>query len=196
MKKRILSLVVIACLVLSLAACGGNTTSSEASSEAPAPASSSQEAAPSSEEAATAEETAPSEDAAPAEEETAPSSTDSADSDLPTLEEFFNSEIMQTAIDAAKEQYEGQGISTEMYAEGNELRYEFTVDDLETTEEDRAVLAETLQATTEAAADSFLSTASQAKSAVSNEEVVVVITYKDGAGNVLYTQSFSSADAE
>ena len=183
MKKRILSLVVIACLVLSLAACGGNTTSSEASSEAPAPASSSQEAAPSSEEAA------PSEDAAP-------SSADSADSDLPTLEEFFNSEIMQTVIDAAKEQYEGQGISTEMYAEGNELRYEFTVDDLETTEEDRAVLAETLQATTEAAADSFLSTASQAKDAVSNEEVVVVITYKDGAGNVLSTKSFSSAHAE
>ena len=30
---------------------------------------------------------------------------------------------------------------------------------------------------------------------VSNEEVVVVVTFMDGAGNVLYSQSFSSNDA-
>ena len=39
------------------------------------------------------------------------------------------------------------------------------------------------------------STAAELKSMVSNEEVVVVVTFMDGAGNVLYSQSFSSNDA-
>ena len=83
-----------------------------------------------------------------------------------------------------------------MYAEGDELRYVFTMTDVETTEDERAVLAEALKASTEASADSFIDTAKQAKEVVTNDEVIVVVTYMDGAGNELYSQSFSSADAE
>ena len=88
------------------------------------------------------------------------------------------------------------GAEQTMYAEGNELRYEFTMTSIgETTEEERAVYAEALKAGMETNADAFQSTADQVKSVVSNDEVVVVVTYLDGAGNVLYTQSFSSSDA-
>lgn len=169
MKKRLLTLAMIVCLVLSMSACGGSN-SSESSSEG-----------------TITEETT---------EETASSGEESeSNSDLPTLEGFFNSEVMQAVIDATKEQYEEQGVSAEMYAEGDELHYVFTVNDLETTEEDRAVLAESLKASLEANAASFQDTAKQAQAAVSNEKVSVVVTYKDGAGNELYSQSFSSDDA-
>lgn len=129
------------------------------------------------------------------EEQTA-TTENTSDSDLPTLEDYFNSDAMQTVISAVKEQYEEQGISAKMYAEGNELRYEFTMSDIETTEEERPALAEALKTSTETNAESYMNTAKQAKEAVSNEEVIVVLTFFDGAGNVLYTQSFSSADAE
>ena len=103
---------------------------------------------------------------------------------------------MQTVFDTLKEQYESQGITTEIYAEGNELRYEFTMNDLETTEEDRELYEQILKESLEGNEDAFIDTAVQAKEAVSNDVVVVVVTYLDGAGNVLYTQSYSSEDAE
>ena len=121
---------------------------------------------------------------------------DTSDSGLPTLEEYFNSDIMQSVIDATKEQYASQGISAEMYAEGDELRYDFTLEDVEVTEEEKAVYADTLKAGMEANESAFMDSAAQAKAAVSNDVVIVVVTYLDGAGNELYTQSFSSADAE
>lgn len=121
---------------------------------------------------------------------------ESADSGLPSLEEYFNSDAMQSMVDAAKEQYEEEGISAELYAEGDELRYDFTMTDIVTTEEERPALAEALQTSTEANADSYINTATEAKAAVSNDTVTVVLTFMDGEGNVLYTQSFSSEDAE
>lgn len=129
-----------------------------------------------------------------------PSSSQTSDqentnSDLPTLEEYFSSDVMQAVVAAAAEQYEADGIDATMYAEGDELRYEFTIEE-EIPEEDRAFFAENLQTSVDASADSYMNTAAQMKAAVSNDVVVVVITFLDGAGNELYSQSFSSADAE
>lgn len=166
MKKRILSLAAASCLLLTLAACGG-----DAPQESPS-------GAPASE--------APVQESAPAQDS----------SGLPTLEDYFNSDAMQELVDATAAQYGEEGTSAAMYAEGNELRYDFTIDSLETSEEERAVYAEALQSSTEAGADAYRSTAAELKSMVSNEEVVVVVTFMDGAGNVLYSQSFSSNDAE
>ena len=168
MKKRILSLAAASCLLLILAACGGGDAPQE---ESPS-------GAPASE--------APVQESAPAQDS----------SGLPTLEDYFNSDAMQELVDATAAQYGEEGTSAAMYAEGNELRYDFTIDSLETSEEERAVYAEALQSSTEAGADAYRSTAAELKSMVSNEEVVVVVTFLDGAGNVLYSQSFSSNDAE
>ena len=167
MKKRILSLAAASCLLLTLAACGGGDAPQESPSGAPA-------------------SEAPVQESAPAQDS----------SGLPTLEDYFNSDAMQELVDAAAAQYGEEGTSAAMYAEGNELRYDFTIDSLETSEEERAVYAEALQSSTEAGADAYRSTAAELKSMVSNEEVVVVVTFMDGAGNVLYSQSFSSNDPE
>lgn len=122
-------------------------------------------------------------------------SSESSDSDLPSLEDYFNSDVMQSFVDTAKSQYEQEGISAKLYAEGDELRYEFSMDDVVTTEEERPALAEALKASTEANAESYASTAAQIKEGVSNDVVIVVVSFFDGEGNELYTQSFSSADA-
>lgn len=131
-------------------------------------------------------------------EETTQESTasDESDSSLPTLEDYFNSDAMQTLVNSTKEQYAQEDINAEMYAEGDELRYEFTINTLVgLSEEERAIFSDTLKTSMDASASSFQDTATQAKKVVSNEEVMVVVTYYDGDGNVLYTQSFSSADA-
>ena len=39
-----------------------------------------------------------------------------------TLEDYFNSDVMQAMVHAAKEQYSEEGIEAEMDAEGDELR--------------------------------------------------------------------------
>lgn len=96
-------------------------------------------------------------------------------------------------VDAAKEQYTEQGINAEMYAEGDELKYDFTVTSLTgLSEDERSILSDTLKTSMESSSDSFQDTADQAKAVVSNETVTVVVTYYDGDGNVLYTQSFAS----
>lgn len=160
MKKRILSLAVVFCLALSLAACGNSSTK----------------------ETATEEQTTQE-----------PSTAEDTDSTSITLEDYFNSEAMQTMVDAAKEQYTEQGINAEMYAEGDELKYDFTVTSLTgLSEDERSILSDTLKTSMESSSDSFQDTADQAKAVVSNETVTVVVTYYDGDGNVLYTQSFAS----
>lgn len=164
--KRFLSFMVMACLVFFLTACGGNDDGEDPSSD---PA---------------------------AQSDSGTSADNEASNGESDLENYVNSDAMQTVFDTLKEQYESQGITTEIYAEGNELRYEFTMNDLETTEEDRELYEQILKESLEGNEDAFIDTAVQAKEAVSNDVVVVVVTYLDGAGNVLYTQSYSSEDAE
>ena len=167
MKKRIVSMAAVVCLALSLSACGGGGDTADN----------------------TAQETT-------GQTETAETADTADTAEGMTLEDYFNSDVMQAMVNAAKEQYSEEGIEAEMYAEGDELRYVFTMTDVETTEDERAVLAEALKVSTESSADSFIDTAKQAKEVVTNDEVIVVVTYMDGAGNELYSQSFSSADAE
>lgn len=164
MKKRLIALLTMMCVAVSLAACGGGATQEETSADTTA-------------ETTTSEETA-------------------SDSDLPSLEESFaaDGEEVQTMLDAMQAQYEDQGISVELYAEGDEMHYDFTIDNVVTTEDTRAELTEALKTGTEASAASYYDLAKTVKESVSNDVVIVVLTFLDGEGNELYTQSFSSAE--
>ena len=115
-------------------------------------------------------------------------SSDASDSDLLSLEESFaaDGEEVQSMLDAMQAQYEDQGISVKLYAEGDEMHYDFTIDSVVTTE--------ALKAGTEASATSYYELAKTVKESVSNDVVIVVLTFFDGEGNELYTQSFSSAE--
>ena len=98
------------------------------------------------------------------------------------LEEYFNTDTMQKLVTSSVEQYESQGMELKMYAEGDELHYDLTLTTIETTDDDRSMYAEALDA------------AKDVQKSVSNETVLVVVTYFDAAGVELASQSFSSAD--
>lgn len=167
MKKRIFALLTMVCLAVSLAACGGSATQEETTSDT------------------TAETT---------------TSSDASDSDLLSLVESFAADgeevqsMLDAMLDAMQAQYEDQGISVKLYAEGDEMHYNFTIDSVVTTEETRPELTEALKAGTEASATSYYELAKTVKESVSNDVVIVVLTFFDGEGNELYTQSFSSAE--
>lgn len=190
LKKRLLTLLVAACLLLSLSACG---SAPEASSE---PNASTEQTEQTTAEAESSEDTTePAEQPADAETEETKEAEETSDTGLPTLEEFMSSDLMQTTLDTAISQYE-EGFEVALYAEGDQLHFDFTVTSLpETTEEERALYADVLKGTMESAGTTFNAVASQVKDSVSNEVVEVVISYLDGAGNVIYSVTYSSADA-
>ena len=64
----------------------------------------------------------------------------------------------------------------------------------ETTDDDRSVYAEALEAGLAETAQTFVDAAKDVQKSVSNETVLVVVTYFDAAGVELASQSFSSAD--
>ena len=96
------------------------------------------------------------------------------------LEEYFNTDTMQKLVTSSVEQYESQGMELKMYAEGDELHY--------------SVYAEALEAGLAETAQTFVDAAKDVQKSVSNETVLVVVTYFDAAGVELASQSFSSAD--
>lgn len=67
-------------------------------------------------------------------------SEETSGSDLLSLEESFEAdgEEVQSMLDAMQAQYEDQGISVKLYAEGDEMHYDFTIDNVVTTEETRS----------------------------------------------------------
>lgn len=155
------------CLVFSLAACGGDSSKESTTQETATEESTTQE---------TTEDTSDSEEGV-------------------TLEDYFNSDAMQALVESTKEQYEEQGITAAMYAEGDELKYDFTVNTMTgLSEEELTAFSDALAASMESAASTFQDTADQAKEVVTNDTVTVVVTYFDGDGNVLYTQSFTAAE--
>ena len=122
LKKRLLTLLVAACLLLSLSACG---SAPEASSE---PNASTEQTEQTTAEAESSEDTTePAEQPADAETEETKEAEETSDSSLPTLEEFMNSDLMQTTLDTAISQYEEEGFEVALYAEGDQLHFDFTV---------------------------------------------------------------------
>lgn len=155
------------CLVFSLAACGGDSSKESTTQETATEESTTQEST---------EDTSGSEEGV-------------------TLEDYFNSDAMQALVESTKEQYEEQGITAAMYAEGDELKYDFTVNTMTgLSEEELAAFSDALAASMESAASTFQDTADQAKEVVTNDTVTVVVSYFDGDGNVLYTQSFTAGE--
>ena len=155
------------CLVFSLAACGGDSSKESTTQETATEESTTQEST---------EDTSGSEEGV-------------------TLEDYFNSDAMQALVESTKEQYEEQGITAAMYAEGDELKYDFTVTTMTgLSEEELAAFSDALAASMESAASTFQDTADQAKEVVTNDTVTVVVSYFDGDGNVLYTQSFTAGE--
>ena len=98
------------------------------------------------------------------------------------LEEYFNTDTMQKLVTSSVAQYESQGMELKMYAEGDELHYDLTLTTIETTDDDRSVYAEALEAGLAETAQTFVDAAKDVQKSVSNETGLVVVTYFDAAG--------------
>ena len=137
-------------------------------------------------------------------EETTPaddSSEDDADSDetdtgvtadgkFKSLEGFVNSDIMQEQMESQMESLEGTGISCALAADGDNLVYNFTIED-ETLASvmDKA----TLDSQLESMASTFESIASTLPDAVEGvENPAVVVRYLDPAGEEITSMEFTA----
>ena len=97
------------------------------------------------------------------------------------LEEYFNTDTMQKLVTSSIEQYESQGMELKMYAEGDELHYDLTLTTIETTDDDRSVYAEALEAGLAENRPDLGRRQGRAEVRF-NETVLVVVTYFDAAG--------------
>ena len=87
-----------------------------------------------------------------------------------------------------------RGWSSKCTPRADELHYDLTLTTIETTDDDRSMYAEALEAGLAETAQTFVDAAKDVQKSVSNETVLVVVTYFDAAGVELASQSFSSAD--
>ena len=86
------------------------------------------------------------------------------------LEEYFNTDTMQKLVTSSVEQYESQGMELKMYAEGDELHYDLTLTTIETTDDDRSVYAEALEAGLAETAQTFVDAAKDVQKSVDIEQ--------------------------
>ena len=109
-----------------------------------------------------------------------------------TLEDYMNSSAMQTTVSAMTKQYEDQGMTCSMYAEGDDLRMDITMTSIEATAEEAAQYKEVLDPLLEENSATFVDMANEVKKACSNETINVVVTYLDNAGTELTSMSFAA----
>ncbi len=184
MKKNLIRLAAAAlsaaCL-LSLSACGGKKDGQSSSSSTPASS-----AAVSS----TVSEPESSVASTPA------SSTAglTASGKFATVEEFVNSDVMQSQFESMKSALEGDsGVTVDLTGEGNKLVYTFTYADLDDVE-DMDALSEALEASVEEMASTFQGVATALKDAVEAENPVVAVRYAAPDGTLLLDHEFTAEE--
>ncbi len=185
MKKNLIRLTACALgamCVLTFAACSGDKPSSSAASTASDPQSSA--AVSSAAQSSQAAESQPASSAA--------AGGLNANGKFDTVEDFVNSDLMQTQLDSMKSSLDDDTMSIELTGEGNKLIYTFTYKDLEGV--DAATLGPALESSLENMASTFESIASSLKSAVEVDDPVVVVTYLGPDGEELCSKEFTPAE--
>ncbi len=193
MKKIVMSLAACLVCVALLAACGGSgdskTESGNISSSAVTSSSSSGETTfEAGESTFEAGESTSEAGAAEADETSSEVGSDT----FSTLEDFINSDEMQSQISSIVDSIADSGITVDVTAEGNRLTYLYTysADILEGVDMDS--LTSTLNDVLESSADTFEGIASSLKSAVNIDDPVVVVTYAKADGTIIATREFTA----
>lgn len=174
---------ILAALVLmaGLAACGGESTSSQA------PVSSAQSSEAASE--AASSEAASSEAASSEAEES--SEAQAGTGMFATVADYLADPAMKQQLDALAEALEGSGMTMTIEAEGNALVYDYTFS-TEMDDATREAAAAALEDSLAQQADTFSSIAATLQQAVETDGVSVIVRYRDSNGDLLTEQSFSA----
>lgn len=106
-----------------------------------------------------------------------------------SLEDFVNSDLVQSQLKSQLDALEGTGISGKVTAEGNKLFYTFTI---ENDSISSLISKDILDTGLETQADTFRGIASMLRAAVDVENPVVVIRYLDSFGNEITSREFSA----
>lgn len=183
MKKnfvRILACVMAASAILTMTACGSDDNTSSTASAAGASSS-----------VSSAVSSAP-ESSAPAESSEVSSSAGmaglNANGKFDTIENFVNSDLIQSQLDSLKSSAEDSDMNIAITGEGNKLVYTFTYGEGTDTEG----MAEALEAALDTQASTFEDVAASLTEAVEVEDPIVVVVYADSEGNEIYSREFTA----
>lgn len=106
-----------------------------------------------------------------------------------TVEDFVNSDIMQSQLESMKKTLEGSGASLDITGEGNKLIYTFVYDmgDMDTD-----AMKEALQPAMDGMASQFETVASSLKAAVDVDAPVVEVICKAADGTELFSNEYNA----
>lgn len=182
MKKNLIrafASVMALAAVLTLSACGNDSSSSTGSKAASSSVSS------------TAESSTPVSSAAESSAAESSKSTAGiqASGKFATIDDFVNSDIVQSQLSSMLESM-GDDMDISIAGEGDKLIYTFKFAEGTETEG----MAEVLEAGMETQASTFEGIASSLKAAVEVENPIVVVLYADSEGNEIYSREFTAAE--
>ena len=109
-----------------------------------------------------------------------------------SLEEYFEMEEMQTQVTALKQQFESQGMTADIYAEGDSVCFDVTLG-MEVPAENLDTIKTQLTDALDQQKATFEDLAKQLQDNSTNENVTIKITYSDSAGTELASATFAAA---
>lgn len=184
MKNRLRKLALLLCasmLAFSLSACGGSSDADNADDAAQA-----EEEAAEEEVEAAEDEAAESVEAA---EEDAAGDDAAVTGKFASIQEFVESDIMQSQLESQMSSLEGTGMTMELSGEDNKLIYTFIIEDEALS---AAMDTATLESTLDSQASTFESVAGTLPAAIEVENPVVVVRYVGSDGTELVSREFAA----
>lgn len=105
-----------------------------------------------------------------------------------SLEDYVNSEEVQSQFSTLQKSLEGSGMNIKISAKDNKMIYTYTYDNMEKSDE----LAEKLEAEMQTQDSKFQATADSIKTEAGVDSASVVIEYVDKNGEMIYTKEYTA----
>lgn len=108
-----------------------------------------------------------------------------------SLEDYLKEPETVKQLDALKSQAESAGQSMDVFAENGNLVYEYSLGDLDLSDDTaKEQLKSAISEAMDASASMFETVASTLQTELKDENISVVVRYKSGDGEVLYENSY------
>lgn len=105
-----------------------------------------------------------------------------------SLEDYINSEEVQSQLSTLEKSLEGSGMNIKISAKDNKMIYTYTYDNMEKSDE----LTEKHEQAMAAQDSKFQATADKIKSEAGVDSASVVIEYVDKNGEMIYTKEYTA----